>query len=48
MNTHTAAAMVITAILMATSALALTEALGAHPFWTVKTGLIGSSAGILA
>ncbi|WP_272002745.1 hypothetical protein [Roseovarius sp. ZX-A-9] len=48
MNTQAIVAIVITAILMAASALGLTETLGAHPLWAVKTGMIGSGAGLLA
>lgn len=38
----------VTAILLAASALGLTEALGAHPFWTMQTGAIGSVVGLFA
>lgn len=48
MSTEAAAALIITAILMAASVLGLTEAMGAHPFWAVKNGLVGSGAGLLA
>lgn len=48
MNRESLAAGVITAALAAASALGLTEALGAHPFWAVKTGVIGSVLGLLA
>ncbi len=47
MNTEIATALIIASILMAASALGLTEALGAHPLWAVKTGAIGSSVGLL-
>lgn len=48
MKRESLAAGVITAVLVAASALGLTEALGAHPFWAVKTGAIGSVLGLLA
>lgn len=48
MKRESLAAGVITAALAAASALGLTEALGAHPFWAVKTGVIGSVLGLLA
>ncbi len=47
MNIEIATALIIAVILMAASALGLTEALGAHPFWAVKTGAIGSAVGLL-
>ncbi|SNS86062.1 hypothetical protein [Antarctobacter heliothermus] len=48
MNAELATALIIAAILIAGSAFGLPEALGAHPFWAVKTGAIGSVAGLLA
>lgn len=47
MNVEIATALIIAAILMADSALGVPEALGAHPFWAVKTGTIGSAVGLL-
>lgn len=47
MKTQIIIALVITAALMAVSALGLPETLGAHPFWAVKTGIMGSVAGLL-
>jgi hypothetical protein len=47
MSTEAAAALIVTAIMIAASALGLPEALGAHPLWAVKTGLVGSGAGLL-
>ena len=47
MNTEIATALIIATSLVAASALGLTDALGAHPFWAVKSGAFGSAVGLL-
>lgn len=44
--TSTALALGVTALVMAFAAFGGADALGAHPWWAVRTGLIGAPIGL--
>ncbi|HCQ66045.1 MAG TPA: hypothetical protein DIU07_13245 [Rhodobacteraceae bacterium] len=46
MSGSTALALGVTALVMAFAALGGAEALGAHPWWAVRTGLVGAPIGL--
>jgi len=47
MKREALAALLVTVALIAASVLGVTVFLGAHPLWTVRTGVIGSTGGLV-
>lgn len=47
MKREALAALLVTAVLIAASHLGVTVFLGAHPLWSVRTGVIGCTGGLV-